>query len=398
MYIRAFVWLIIIFLTAHIVVAFFVDESNEIKQLGKEVKIQQDAEFIKQRQIAEEVNILKEQTEKLKEEVSKKIEEVRQEGEEEEIAEEVIEEAEETEELVEEEVYEPTLGFENRGLNTDTNKKSIDLDKVLSGGPGKDGIPAINNPTFVSTREARVQGEENNFRGILVSFDGESKFYPYSILVWHEIVNDNIGDNHFVVTFCPLCGTGIVFNREVENEVLEFGVSGLLYESNLLMYDTKTESLWSQSIGRAVVGEFTDTKLEVLPLQLITFKEVRDEYPNAKVLSRETGYERSYGLYPYGDYEESAGLLFPVSVSDTRFFSKEIMYVVQVNNQYIALQHSTIKNGENTFLADDIELSVKRDGNQIFVSVDGEILPGYYEMWFSFATHHQEDGVVATRR
>ena len=278
------------------------------------------------------------------------------------------------------------------GLNTDTSLISIDFNKILSGGPGKDGIPAINNPKFVSIDKAR---ENDNGLGIFVSVDGKERFYPYSILVWHEIVNDNIGENYFSVTFCPLCGTGIVYDRLVNGEVLEFGVSGLLFESNLLMYDKDTESLWSQSLGEAVVGEFLGTKLKVLPLQLIAFKELKEKYPQAKVLSRDTGHIRSYGLSPYGDYEENEDIYFPVSVQDEKFHPKTLMYVLPFRNKYIAFEYMKIKEGESTYTADGNRFRVLRDGGEINISLNEQSLPGYFELWFSYATQHKENGLVA---
>ena len=159
--------------------------------------------------------------------------------------------------------------FLQYGLQTNTRQASIDIDLVLSGGPGKDGIPALTKPAFVSIAESN---ENDSFRGILVTMGGEQRFYPYSILVWHEIVNDSIGDQHFSVTFCPLCGTGIVYNREFDDTVLEFKVSGLLYESNLLMYDTATESLWSQSLGKAVVGDRLGDTLRSTSVSVVVFR------------------------------------------------------------------------------------------------------------------------------
>ena len=126
----------------------------------------------------------------------------------------------------------------------------------------------------------------------------KSRFYPYSIIVWHEIVNDTFDGIPIAVTFCPLCETGIVFNRRIGESVVTFGVSGLLYESNLLMYDIETESLWSQTLGKAVVGTYTNTQLVRLPIQVITFKEVKEKYPTAHVLSTDTSFNRDYTRNP----------------------------------------------------------------------------------------------------
>ena len=285
--------------------------------------------------------------------------------------------------------------FLKYGLQTNTEKTAIDLEGVLSGGPGKDGIPAISVPKFVSIAESE---EDDQFYGIVVDLEDEQRFYPYSVLVWHEIVNDSIGDAYFAVSFCPLCGTGIVYDRKVGGEVLEFGVSGLLRESNLLMYDTATESLWSQSLGEAVVGDYLGETLGVLPFQLITFAELKEKYPNARVMSRDTGFPRQYGVYPYGDYEENDTLVFPVSFKDEMFPLKEPMYVVPFEGRYYAMPYAGIPEGESVFSDEGIFFAVSRDGDEIVVAKDGRRVPGYFEVWFSFNTHHQDDGVVLHAR
>lgn len=282
--------------------------------------------------------------------------------------------------------------LEGFGLKTDTSVSSIDMELILSGGPGKDGIPAINDPKFTSVAEADFADDA---QGLFVEFEGERRFYPYPILVWHEIVNDSIGDTHFAVTFCPLCGSGIVFDRKVDGEILTFGVSGLLWESNLLMYDRTTESLWSQAKNEAVVGIHTGQKLTVLPTQLITFGTVKQKYADAKVLSTDTGHIRSYGRNPYSGYEDDENLYFPVSVTDRRFPAKEIMFVLPYEGKSYVLPQLRLKDGTSrSFDIDGGKLVVEKKGGEITATVNGKERAGYYEMWFSWATHHQEDGEV----
>lgn len=274
--------------------------------------------------------------------------------------------------------------------DTDLSAAIIDTDLILSGGPGKDGIPAISDPKFTSVESAVVDDE---VLGILVDFNSEKRFYPYNILVWHEIVNDQIGDKKFAVTFCPLCGSAIVFDRMAGGVEYEFGVSGYLFESNLLMYDRTTESLWSQARGEAVVGSLIGTELEVLPMQLLTFSELRENHPDAQVLSRDTGYFRRYDFYPYGDYEDREDTIFPVSVQDNRFPAKKIMYVVPWGEKSLAIPQDIL----TTDLEAKVEgslVQVKVDRGEVSVVVGDESFPGYYEMWFSWATHHQGDGIV----
>lgn len=271
-------------------------------------------------------------------------------------------------------------------------ERLVPLDKILNGGPGKDGIPALTSPEFVSISEISFPGDT---LGVLISFNGETRYYPYNILLWHEVVNDNIGDNFFAVTFCPLCGSAIVFNREVGGEVLEFGVSGLLFESNLIMYDKKTESLWSQVRGESIVGELAGEKLEVLVMQLIEFSKLKAEFPNTKVLSKNTGFNRNYEYNPYGDYDESDAIYFPISVKDDRFPLKEVMYVIPFKDKSIAVQQLELEDGQTEEMeVDDSIIYLRRNGSEIVAQTDGKVLPGYYEMWFSWAIHHQDNGIV----
>lgn len=283
-------------------------------------------------------------------------------------------------------------GFSFFGLQTDTSKASIPLDAVLSGGPGKDGIPAIDDPRFTSVDEADFSDDA---LGILVEFDGQARFYPYAVLVWHEIVNDRIGETEFAVTFCPLCGSAIVFDRKVGGETLEFGVSGLLWESNLLMFDRGTESLWSQAKNEAVIGHFSGTRLKVLPMRLMPFSEVRERYPDAQVLSKETGYRRDYDRNPYAGYELDDSYYFPVSVSDTRLPAKEIMYVVPAKRHSYAFPQLQLEEGaRTTFTTPEGDLTLQKNDFEITSTLSGVTVPGYYEMWFSWATHHQDDGIL----
>ncbi len=190
-----------------------------------------------------------------------------------------------------------------REFSTDFSQHSVPYEQILSGGVPKDGIPAIDAPQFISIEEADewLEPEEPV---ILVEQGGQARAYPIQILIWHEIVNDEIGGVPVVVTYCPLCNTAIAFERTVEGEVLDFGTTGRLRYSNLIMYDRQTESWWQQGTGEAIAGEHTSAKLPFLPAFIIGWETFKESYPEGRVLSRETGHSRSYGSNPYPGYDD----------------------------------------------------------------------------------------------
>ena len=192
----------------------------------------------------------------------------------------------------------------------DVTSASIPQGAIERGGPPKDGIPSIDNPKFVAINEAKFLKPDDLVVG--VSFGGEARAYPLRVLVWHEIVNDSIGTNRIAVTYCPLCGTCMVFDRMIGVRVLDFGVSGLLYRSDVLMYDRQTESLWSQLKMSAVSGVHRDAKLKLLVSGHLTFDAWRKKHPKGRVLSTDTGFRRNYAVMPYRGYEKREGIMFPV--------------------------------------------------------------------------------------
>ncbi|KAA3656034.1 MAG: DUF3179 domain-containing protein, partial [Chloroflexi bacterium] len=186
--------------------------------------------------------------------------------------------------------------------NTNWNLHTIDYADILSGGPPRDGIPSIDFPTFVSISEAEewlVDVEPV----IALEINGDARAYPLHVITWHEIVNDTVGDEPVVVTFCPLCNSAIVFERVVDGEVVEFGVSGLLRNSDLIMYDRTDESLWQQFTGEGIVGNHSGKQLTFLPSSLVSFADFKAAFPDGTILSRETGFNRAYGENPYAGYD-----------------------------------------------------------------------------------------------
>ncbi len=191
----------------------------------------------------------------------------------------------------------------------------IPIDEIKQGGPPRDGIPSIDHPVFVS-REKAKQELPPDTRAIIVEHSQMIKAYPIPILNWHEIVNDQIGKLPIVVTYCPLCGTGVVFERSYLNQRLSFGVSGLLYNSDVLLYDRNTESLWSQIMRKGITGKMKGRELTIVSSKIVPLFEFLERNPKTKVLSTDTGYSRDYKRSPYGNYSSSGSLYFPVSNLD----------------------------------------------------------------------------------
>lgn len=192
--------------------------------------------------------------------------------------------------------------FSTAEWETDFSQHSVPLAEFVGGGPPKDGIPSIDEPKFVSTAEAD-QFLEPREPVAVVELDGAARAYPIQILTWHEIVNDRIGGQPIAVTYCPLCNSTVAFRREVNGEAVEFGTTGMLRNSDLVMYDRRTESWWQQITAEAVVGELAGEKLEVVSSQILSWEGFRRAHPDGEVLSRDTGSRRDYGESPYAGYD-----------------------------------------------------------------------------------------------
>lgn len=233
----------------------------------------------------------------------------------------------------------------NTNSANDKEKHIVPVDQIVSGGPPPDGIPSIDDPKFISVQEVGKFLEDSDFV-LGLNINGDIRAYPLQILVWHEIVNDNVGGIPVAVTYCPLCFTNQVFNRSLDDgqEVVEFGTSGKLYNSNLVMYDRTSKSLWSQAMAEGIVGKYAGTKLERVPFDVAYWKEWKQLYPESKILSRNTGSNRPYGVDPYGDYYTNSDVLFPVSNKDNRLGLKEIVIGFENKGQYKAYKLQEIEN------------------------------------------------------
>jgi uncharacterized protein YbaR (Trm112 family) len=196
-----------------------------------------------------------------------------------------------------------------RDFTTDFSRQAIDFDAILSGGPPKDGIPALMDPPFITVSEATL-GLLDKDPVIALSIGGETMILPLRILTWHEIVNTALDGVPIAVTYCPLCNTSLVFDRRHQDRILDFGTTGRLHGSNLLMYDRQTESWWQQATGRGVFGEYTHKQLATVPSRVLSWGTASRAFPQALVLSEDTGYSRNYGENPYPGYDSPGNIPF----------------------------------------------------------------------------------------
>ena len=226
--------------------------------------------------------------------------------------------------------------FFGSGWNTNWGIRTIHLDELLSGGTPRDGIPSIDRPKFIGVAKADATYADNS-PVIQFELNGDVRAYPLDILTWHEIVNDTVGGVPVLVTFCPLCNTAIVFERRVGDQILEFGTSGLLRNSDLVMYDRTSESLWQQISGDAIVGNLVGAKLAVLPAPIVSWGQFRTNFPDGLVLSRETGFGRNYGVNPYTGYDTSGDspFLFRGEV-DERLSAFERVVTLELADETVA--------------------------------------------------------------
>ena len=280
--------------------------------------------------------------------------------------------------------------------DTDWSKADPALEQAISGGPTRDGIPALDNPDFVPLASVDTPDE---VQAIVLEDGDTTKVYPYNILTWHEIVNDTVGGTPVAVTFCPLCGSAIVFDRTLpDGAISTFGVSGSLLESNMIMFDRVTESLWQQSTGATLAGTHYPATLELVPFQLLTLGDIRANNPNALILSQDTGHFRDYRRNPYAGYETNDQFVFDPSNLDTTLDPKTIMAVFRADGAPVAVPWLELREvGEANFTQGDTTytLVVGDNGELTITENAGTTYPFYFEMWFSFAVQHEDHHLIA---
>lgn len=219
----------------------------------------------------------------------------------------------------------------NDAINADGGSWLIPAEQVFDGGPGRDGIPALDNPARGSVAIGDYLTESELVLGY---YDGTDAIaYPHQILDWHEIINDDLNGFPFAITYCPLTGTGIGWERTLQGKVTTFGVSGLIYNNNLIPFDRETSSNWSQARLDCVNGELINTKIKTFQLVETSWGTWKAMYPGTSVVTKETNHNRPYGTYPYGDYKTNENnILFPLTPDDRRLNRKERVHGVIIDN------------------------------------------------------------------
>ena len=298
---------------------------------------------------------------------------------------------------------------------TDFSRHDISYSDIMSGGPPKDGIPPIDHPEFISVQEAlnndqafgsNKLGDNEPVVGLIV--DGVAKAYPLRILTWHEIVNDEIAGIPVTITFCPLCNSSIVFDRRLDGRILDFGTTGKLRNSDLIMYDRQTQSWWQQFIGQAIVGRLTGSSLKTIPSRLESWENFRNRAPDGQVLVPNETSMRNYGRNPYVGYDSaSSPFLYSGEMPEN---INPMSRVVAIKNQAWSLdllrkktsinQDDLIiswRSGQNSAL-DSGTISKGKDVGNVLVqrkNSNGQLIDVTHDITFAFVFHaFRPDGVI----
>ncbi len=280
----------------------------------------------------------------------------------------------------------------------DLSRSGVPAAEIRSGGPARDGIPALSAPKVVPVQDAPWADDD---LVLAIEQGGEARAYPVAILDWHELINDTLGGEPILVTYCPLCATGLIFDRRVDGETRSFGVSGLLYQSDVLFYDRETESLWSQIHSRAVTGPELGKRLKMLRSEMALWGEWKRAHPHTSVLSRDTGHRRDYSRSPYDGYSQSERILFPVEF-DRRYSAKMPTVGVRLvggpARAYPAVEVARAGGTVNEEF-EGRRLRVSYDAEaQIFeveAPADVEVVEGY---WFAWSAFHPDTGIYVARK
>jgi hypothetical protein len=274
----------------------------------------------------------------------------------------------------------------------DLSDAVIPVEQIFHGGPPRDGIPALSEPELISAAQAGYLRPADRIVGVVLH--GKARAYPIAILNWHEIVNDEIDGQRFAVTYCPLCGTAVAFDASIDGKATDFGVSGLLYNSDVLLYDRETESLWSQILGRAVAGKRVGTHLTPIPISHTTWRDWRTKHPATLVLSEDTGHFRDYRRNPYAGYEASRSTYFEVNnEAPDSYHPKEVVVGVGIDGAYKAYPFIELDRQGKQRFSDSINgtvINFEWDSENRAVRITDTVgnpvasIQGFWFAWFAF--------------
>jgi len=275
----------------------------------------------------------------------------------------------------------------------DLSNSVLDQKNIVRGGPPRDGIPAILTPHYVGAEQADFLKPDDTVLGFEV--EGQFFAYPRYILNWHELVNGVVDNVPFLISYCPLCGTGMAFSAQVDNKELVFGVSGLLYNNDLLFYDKQTESLWSQIERRAISGKYVNTELQQLYLEHTSWFDWSTKHPKTKVLSEQQGVKRNYRHDPYTGYETSSQVFFKtLRDAPTEFHSKEKVLGLQVGNLTKAYPFSELRKQSKAIFDDELGSVAYRvlwnveSESATIQTLKGKRLTPTVAFWFAWYNFH----------
>ena len=274
----------------------------------------------------------------------------------------------------------------------DVSNALIDVNEIFHGGPPKDGIPAIDHPKFIAVSKVDYLKEDDIVIGVVRG--DKQRAYPLRILVWHEIVNDTFDKKALAITYCPLCGTAMVFEREINDEVKTFGVSGLLYQSDVLMYDRQSQSLWSQLAMKAISGKDVNTPLKWIASEHLTWRAWREKYPDSLILSTDTGFRRHYQQQAYAAYFASDKTMFPVKKTRQELSNKEKVLGVIVEGQAKAYPLNKLPDNQpvhDTIGTKQVVIHYDRKTHfPRFTSAAGEDIPAVVVFWFAWQAFYPQ--------
>jgi hypothetical protein len=269
----------------------------------------------------------------------------------------------------------------------------VDPALLMEGGTSQDGIPSIDHPIFVSLEEAD-QWIADDELVLALTYKGVERVYPLQILVWHEIVNDVVAGDPLLITYCPLCVSVAAYERQIDSIPVEFGTSGKLYNSNLVMYDRQTETYWSQIDGLAIAGELSGQELTPISVDTVRWGEWKTAHPNSEVLSQETGFDRDYGRDPYSSYYANSYICFPVQGRDDRIHPMTVIFGIEIHGTYAAYREDDlIERGVIEDRINGVRIRISRDTTgtvTVLTLATQEPIVSTRSFWFSWYAFHPD--------